>query len=231
MNEILSSPDNRFVVVQSEPWMAKQLEAIQRASFPSLAEAELIRAEQYTAHMKVFAEGQHAVVERSSKVVACSTDFRTKVDFSHYQHKYLEAVADNWLSNHDSNGDWLYGADIGVHPDYRGFGLSTLLYTARQGLVRRSGLEGHVAGAMPKGYGQYKDLMPIEQYVLKIVRGELSDPVLSVQLKRGYAPWGIIPDYLDDPSCANYGVFIIWRNPDLQTPSPTRGEGGVRGNP
>jgi hypothetical protein len=64
---------------------------------------------------------------------------------------------------------------------------------------------------MPKGYNAHQAQMPIEQYVLKVVQGRLFDPVLSVQLKRGYAPWGIIPEYLDDPSCANYGVLIVWR--------------------
>ncbi len=214
MKPLLSSPDGRFVVVQSEPWMAPALEAIQRASFPSLAPEELISAEQYAAHMRVFPEGQHAVVEQDSgQVVACSTDLRTRIDFSHYQHKYLEAVGGNWLSTHDPQGDWLYGADIGVHPDYRGLGLSTLLYTARQNLVRRLGLRGHVAGAMPKGYAPYQRDMPIEAYVARVVRGEMFDPVLSIQLRRGYNVWGIIPDYLNDPSCGNYGVFIVWRNP------------------
>ncbi len=214
MKPLLSSPDGRFAVVQSEPWMAPALEAIQRASFPSLAPEELIFAEHYAAHMRVFPEGQHAVVEQDSgQVVACSTDLRTRIDFSHYQHKYLEAVGGNWLSTHDPQGDWLYGADIGVHPDYRGLGLSTLLYTARQNLVRRLGLRGHVAGAMPKGYAPYQRDMPIEAYVARVVRGEMFDPVLSIQLRRGYNVWGIIPDYLNDPSCGNYGVFIVWRNP------------------
>ena len=214
MSEILSSPDKRFMVVQSEPWMAEQLEAIQAASFPDLAPGELMRAEHYRAQMQIFPQGQLAVIDREqNRVVACSTDFQTRVDFAHYAHRYIEAVAGNYLSNHDPQGDWMYGADIGVHPDYRGFGLSTLLYSARHGLIQRLGLRGHVAGAMPKGYGTLKDHMPIEQYVMKVVRGELPDPVLSVQLKRGYGVWGIIPDYLDDPTCANYGVFIVWRNP------------------
>jgi GNAT superfamily N-acetyltransferase len=204
-----------FKVVQSESWMAEQLEAIQQASFPTLSAAELMNAAHYRAHVQIFPQGQHAVLEEASgKVVACSTDFLTQVDFSHYQHKYIEAVAGNWLSHHNPQGDWLYGADIGVHPDYRGFGLSTLLYTARQDVVRRLGLKGHVAGAMPKGFFEHPDLS-IEQYVTQVLQGRFFDPVLSIQLKRGYFPWGIIPDYLEDPSCANYGVFIVWRNPQL----------------
>lgn len=182
MNVILQSHDQRFAVVHSEPWMAEALAEIQEASFPDLAPQEKIRPEHYRSHIDIFPEGQHAVIEVSTgRVVACSTDLRTRVDFAHFAHKYLEAVGGNYLTTHDPKGDWLYGADIGVHPDYRGLGLSTLLYNARHRLVRELGLKGHVAGAMPKGYGALKEQMPIEVYVHKVVRGELTDPVLSVQ--------------------------------------------------
>ena len=67
---------------------------------------------------------------------------------------------------------------------------------------------------MPKGYHFFRDTMPIEAYVARVVRGEIDDPTLTVQLSRGYHLYGLIPDYLEDPSCANYGVFVVWRNPD-----------------
>jgi GNAT superfamily N-acetyltransferase len=201
-----------YAVVQSQPAMADRLAAIQAACFPTLNAAERMRAEHYLSHMAVFPEGQHAVVERATGVVvACSTDFRTRVDFAHYQHRYMDAVADNWLTGHQPDGDWLYGADIGVHPDHRGRGLSNLLYDAQHDLARRLGLRGRVAGALPAGYGRVADAMPIEAYVGAVVRGERTDPVLSAQLRRGYEVYGIIPDYLDDPACGNYGVFVVWR--------------------
>jgi GNAT superfamily N-acetyltransferase len=214
---LASSNDGRFLIVQSEPWMAPQLEAIQQASFPELAFEELMHSDHYKAHMQVFPEGQHAVLERSSnKVIAASSDLKLEFDPNHYQHKYIEAVGHNYFTTHQPDANWLYGADIGVLPDFRGFGLSKLLYTARQDMVRRLGLKGHFAGAMPKGYGAHSSEMSIEQYVQQVVRGELNDPVLSIQLRRGYAVWGIIPDYLEDASCANYGVQIVWRNPDVR---------------
>jgi GNAT superfamily N-acetyltransferase len=204
-----------YEVVPSEPDMADALAAIQEACFPTLSAAERMRAEHYRKHMEVFPEGQHAVLARATgRPVACSTDFRTRVDFSHYQHRYMDAVAGNWLTRHDPEGDWLYGADIGVHPDHRGRGVSTLLYDARQALVRRLRLRGHVAGVMPKGYHRFARSMAIEAYVSAVVRGEARDPSLSVLLRRGYHVYGIIPEYLEDPTCANHGIFVVWRNPD-----------------
>jgi GNAT superfamily N-acetyltransferase len=209
----ISSRDHRFSVVQSEPWMAHDLEAIQRASFPDLAEHELAQKKHYLAQMKAFALGQHAILENATgRVVGSSSDLRVGLDLSHYQHRFLEAVGDNFFSTHLPDGEWLYGADIGVLPEFRGLGLASLLYARRQTLVRELGLLGHVAGAMPKGYGALKHKLPIEEYVNDVITGELNDPVLSVQLRRGYRVFGIIPDYLEDASTDNYGVLILWRN-------------------
>lgn len=204
-----------YEVVRSRPSMAEALAAIQAACFPTLSPAQRMTAEHYRSHMAVFPEGQHAVVESATgRVVAASTDLRTRVDFAHFQHRYMDAVADNWLTTHDPAGDWLYGADIGVHPDLRGRGLSTALYEAQQALARGLGLRGHVVGALPSGYGPLAGDVAIEAYVGSVVRGARIDPPLTIPLRRGYEAYGIIPGYVDDPACASYGVFLVWRNPD-----------------
>jgi hypothetical protein len=72
------------------------------------------------AHIARFLEGQFAVLDAAGQVVACSTDFRTSaVDFNAFEHRYIDAVAGNWLSRHDPQGEWFYGVDIGVLPAYR----------------------------------------------------------------------------------------------------------------
>jgi GNAT superfamily N-acetyltransferase len=203
-----------FRVVNSRPEMVEQLEAIQRASFPTLSEAEIITAVHYALHIERFPEGQFAIIRADGQAVACSTDFRTRVDFDHFEHRYIEAVDHNRLGHHDPEGDWLYGADIGVLPEYRRRGLGRMLYQARQNLIRRLNLKGHVAGGVLKGYGKVKDQLPVEIYVKKVIAGEIFDPTLSVQLKVGFQVHGIIQHYVDDPSCDNKAAFIVWRNPD-----------------
>ncbi len=206
----------KFTLVNSQPDMVNQLEAIQRASFPSLAEDEIIVAEHYAAHLKHFPAGQFAVLNEAGEVVACSTDFRTTVDFAHFEHRYIDAADNNWLGNHNPEGDWLYGVDIGVLPAYRRQGIGRLLYTARRNLIRRLNLRGHVAGGILSGYGRYKDAMSVEVYVEKLKSGELFDPTVSVQLKVGFTIHGIIQNYITDPSCHNKAAFIVWSNPDYQ---------------
>ena len=222
---ILTSPDGRFRVVNSLPEMAEQLDAIQRASFPTLASQEWITAAHYRSHIEKFPEGQFAVLDERDRAVGCSTDFRTREgsfwSFEKPNHTYMQAVGNNWLTQHDPQGDWLYGADIGVLPDYRSQGLGKLLYQARHALIRKMNLKGHIAGGMPKGFYKYQGQMDIETYIGKVVAGELFDPVLSVQLKRGFVAHSIMPEYLDDPSCGRYGVLIVWKNPEYTPSQPS----------
>lgn len=206
----------KYRIIRSRPDLVDQLEAIQRASFPSLAEEEIMTAKHYASHIRIFPEGQLCVLNEDDRVVACSTDFRMKIDFDHFEHRYIDAVDGNWLGNHDPEGDWLYGADIGVHPEFRRQGIAKMLYTARHDLVRELNLRGHVAGGMLSGFYRYKDHMPVETYVEKVVAGEIFDPTLSVQLKRGFHVHGIIRNYVDDPICDNKAAFIVWNNPDYR---------------
>jgi GNAT superfamily N-acetyltransferase len=205
-----------FSVVNSTTEMSAELEAIQRASFPALAADEIITAAHYEAHIRRFPEGQFAVVTHEGRVVACSTDFRTQLDLDHIEHRYIDAVDRNWLGHHDPEGEWLYGADIGVLPEYRRRGLARRLYAARHALVRRLGLRGHVAGGMLRGYGPLKNEMGVQEYVARVIAGDLVDPTLTVQLRCGFRVHGIIQNYVTDPTCDNKAAFIIWDNPDCK---------------
>src|SRR5437870_12352263 len=133
--------------------MVEELEAVQRAAFPTLAEDEIITAAHYVAHITRFPEGQFAVLTAAGQVVACSTDFRTSaVDFNDYEHRYIDVVANNWLSHHDAQGERLYGADVGVLLAYRRRGIDWRLYEARQNVIRSLRLHGHVSGRRLKGF-------------------------------------------------------------------------------
>ena len=204
-----------LTVVQSQLDMVEQLEAVQRAAFPTLAADEIITAAHYAEHIRRFPEGQFAVVNGVGRVVACSTDFRTNaVDFNHIEHRYIDMVAGNWLSRHDPQGVWLYGADIGVLPSYRQRGIARRLYEARRHLIRRLNLRGHVAGGLLKGFSAYKANMAVEDYVAHVIAGELFDPTVSVQLRCGFTVHSIIYDYVHDPACDGKAAFLVWHNPD-----------------
>jgi GNAT superfamily N-acetyltransferase len=208
---------------QSSLDLVDQLAGVQRACFPSLAEDELITAAHYAAHIRCFPEAQMAIVTDDGQVIACSTDFRTDaIDLARFEHRYIDIVDNNWLGNHDPQGAWLYGADIGVLPAYRGRGLASRLYDARHALVQQLNLKGHLAGGLLRGYGALKDRLSAEEYVAQVIAGKRFDPTLSVQLKRGFVVHGILHDYVRDPECDGKAAFLVWRNPLHDPRQPVR---------
>ena len=84
------------------------------------------------------------------------------------------------------HGAYYYGADISVHPDYRGRGVGKLLYAARKQLVLTDNRRGIVAGGMIPGYARYRDQMTVGEYVARVVQGVLRDPTLTFQLAQGF---------------------------------------------
>lgn len=214
-------------VVPSAPEHAPALEELQRVCFPYLSEAERMKAEHFLRHLEVFPEGEFvAVTDRApdgsplgrEAVVGLGSGFLTRFDLDHPHHSFLEAIAGGTYANHDPEGDWYYGADISVHPDYRGLGLGRALYDARKALVRRLGRRGIVAGGQLPGYPAHAARMDVPAYVERVVAGELTDPTLSFQLANGFEVYGLLRGYIEDEYTGDWATFIVWFNPDLIYP-------------
>lgn len=186
---------------------APALEELQRIVFPTLADEERLHAPQYLRHLTVFPAGQF-VIEDAGTVVGMTTTMRLDFDFEHYRHTFAELFAGGWLGKHQPNGEWLYGLDIGIHPAYRGKGLARLLYRARQQLVRSLGLKGQLTAGMMNGYGAVAARLTGEDYYRQWLEGTREDPTLTPQRTIGFRPLALLPDYLHDPGCGNYGVLL-----------------------
>lgn len=186
---------------------ADQLEKLQEIVFPTLAPDQRLKAPHYRKHIELFPEGQLVVVD-TSRVVGMTTTIRLKESFLAAPHRFEEVIAGGFCTSHDPQGEWLYGADMGTHPDYRGRGIARALYVARHELVRKLGLKGQYTMGMPTGYGAVKDRMSAEEYYSKLIKGEIQDPTVSAQMKIGFEPYGLVEDYLDDPVCGNYCIRL-----------------------
>jgi len=138
-----------------------------------------------------------------------TSTIRWSFDFDHNEHTFAEVIEGGWLTSHDPEGSWLYGADIGTHPDYRRRGTARGLYRARHETVRRFGLEGQVTVGMLRGYGAVKEEMTAETYYESVLRGDRTDPTISAQMKVGFEPRGLVAGYLNDPVCDDYGVLLV----------------------
>lgn len=187
---------------------APGLERLQEIVFPTLAAEERLGAAHYLKHLELFPQGQFVALD-GDRLVGMTSTLRLDFDFDHVEHTFMETIAGGWFTTHQPDGRWLYGADIGTHPEARGRGVGRLLYRARQRLTQALGLEGQVTVGMMSGYGAKKAEMTAEDYYDRLVRGELVDPTCSMQMKVGFEPRGLIRGYLNDPVCDNCGVLLV----------------------
>lgn len=212
-----------------EAWHAPHLEALQRTCFPTLGRQELMRAEHFLHHLELFPDGDVVAVADldpdgrpldAPRVVGLGSGFFVDFDLGHPGHTFSELVDGGWFGNHDPEGDWYYGADLSVHPDYRRLGIGRRIYDARKDLCRRHGRRGIVAGASLPGYADHKRTMSAHAYVERVAAGELSDPTLSMQLANGFEVHGTLPDYIDDRATDGWSALIVWWNPDRRPNRP-----------
>jgi GNAT superfamily N-acetyltransferase len=199
---------NGLVIASATPEHAEELEELQRVVFPTLADEQRFKAAHYLKHLELFPAGQFVGLD-GDRVVAATTTIRLHFDVMHGSHTFADIIQGGWLTSHEPAGDWLYGADIGVHPAFRGRGLAQALYAARQELVWALGLKGQVTAGMLSGYGAVKHEMSAEAYYEGLVGGRINDPTLSMQQRIGFEFRGLLKDYLNDPICDNYSVLIV----------------------
>jgi GNAT superfamily N-acetyltransferase len=148
-----------ITITNTRPEHIAQLVAHQRICFPTLDPSEWMRAEHFASHLRLFPAGQHVALD-GERVIGQSSTFRIAGERALVQHEYMDILGQSFFTNHDPQGEWLYGADMSVHPDYRGRKVSAMLYDARKALVRRLGLRGMVAGGMIPGYKEHRAVMP-----------------------------------------------------------------------
>lgn len=188
---------------------------LQKLSFPIMAaEGVYWKPKQLEEHLKIFPEGQF-VAEYHGKIVGSCSSLIITLNPEYKEHTWMEICGDSFFKNHDPKGDTLYGADVSAHPDHRRLGIATKLYHARKNLARKLNLRRIIAGGRLSNYSDHvKELTPIE-YVQKVKRHEVKEPVLSFQLRNGFKFIKILPNYMKDPRSLNYATFIEWKNPDF----------------
>ncbi len=169
-----------------------------------------------TGQINRFPEGQYVVCYDDRIVGYCAT-FRISGKIGLKPHTWAEITGNGYASRHDPEGEYLYGMEVCVDPDFRGYRIGQRLYNERKKLCQALGLKGIVfAGRLPTLAKRIKKVNSAEDYVSQIVQKKYRDPVLSFQLHNGFEVLGVIPDYLPpDRESLGYGVHLIWRNPKV----------------
>ncbi|WP_310380209.1 GNAT family N-acetyltransferase [Flavobacterium sp.] len=197
-----------FIVRNATLDDATGMEYVQAQCFPTLHETELMNRAHFANHVKVFPEGQ-LVVEKDGLVIGSASTFRC--DFPEHEHTFLESCDNLWITNaHKPNGDWMYGFDMGVLPEYRGLGLSKEMYKARHEICKKLGIKAQIIAGMTIGYGAVKDKMTIHEYCKRLEKNEFTDPTITPQLKAGFRWIKAVYDYINDPESGNASILMYY---------------------
>lgn len=193
-----------------------ELIQIQAESFPPPFPSELWwNREQLTNHVTLFSEGA-ICVEVEGVLAGSMTGLLVTFDPAHPEHKWEEITDNGYIRNHEPEGDTLYIVDICIRPSHRKLGLGQLMMQAMYELVVHRGLKRLLGGGRMPGYGRHADEWTPEEYVERVVSGEVKDPVITFLMRCGRTPVQVIPDYLEDEESRNYATLMEWKNPFLR---------------
>lgn len=176
--------------------------------------------EQLASHIRVFPEGQFTAEEVSTgRLVGMAAGLIILWNDYEFDVTWRDMTARGMFTNHNPSGRTYYGAEIMVDPETRGMGVGKAIYAARRKLVERLGLLRIRAGARLRDYHRHAGEMTAEEYVRRIIRGELVDRTLSFQLHRDFHVLAVVGGYLgNDPESLGYAAVIEWINEQVAAP-------------
>ena len=96
-----------------------------KAAYPVLAGENVVWGESHLAsHLRVFPQGQ-LVAEVKGKIVGAAASLMVHFGSDSFRpHTWAGITDSGYFTNHNPQGDTLYGADVYVHPDARGWGVT-----------------------------------------------------------------------------------------------------------
>lgn len=103
---------------------------------------------QYEMQYSAFPQGQIVAI-CDKKVVGYATSIIVNID-DDFWYDVDELTGAGTFSTHNPDGDTLYGADIGVHPDFQRRGIAIMLYQRRISIMKKYNLRRMIAyGRLP----------------------------------------------------------------------------------
>lgn len=162
--------------------------------------------------VELYPEGQLVIVDNDIPVAAALT---IKVSYNRFSnpHRYQDLITDNTVPGHDKNGDSLYGLDVFVDPNYRGYRLGRRLYEARKELCRSENLRAILAGGRLPKFHQHADKLEVTEYIEQVENKAIYDPILTFQLSNGFDVKRLMKQYIpEDAESGGFATLLEWDN-------------------
>lgn len=219
-------PQPKLVIRNAVPADIEGIRAVMAKAYPSFGTHGVYSEAQLRGQMHQFPEGQFVATYEGQIIGYCAT-FRIPETLALKAHDWATITGRGYASRHDPQGDWLYGMDVCVDPDFRGRRIGQRLYNERKRLCQHLRLKGVVfAGRMPNLARRWNSVGSAENYLKAVQEGKQRDPVIGFQIRNGFEIIGLLPDYLPlDHESRGYATHMIWRNPQVDpelTSTPTR---------
>lgn len=188
-----------------------QLIDVMRKSYPEMID-DVWEKRNIQKLTSIFPDGQICVTV-DGKVAAACLSIIVQYELYGDDHTYAEITGNGTFNTHYNSGNVLYGIEMFVDPEYRSLRLGRRLYDARKELCEKLNLKSIVVGGRIPNYHQYMDELTPRQYIQKVRKKEIYDPVLTFQLSNSFQPIRILKNYLPgDTSSQENAVLMEWSN-------------------
>lgn len=167
----------------------------------------------------IFPEGQ-VVTIINNKIVGCALSIIVDYDLVKNDHTYAKVTGNETFSTHNPDGNILYGIEVFIHPDYRGLRLARRMYDFRKEICEKLNLKAIMFGGRIPNYHKYADHIRPKEYITKVRKKEIYDPVLTFQLSNDFHVRKVMTNYLpNDEESMHYACLLQWDNIYYQAPT------------
>lgn len=166
-----------------------------------------------------FPQGQ-VVIKVNGQLASCALSII--VDYKKFDgpHTYDDVTGSCTFSTHDDDGDVLYGIDVFTKPGYRGLRLGRRMYDYRKELCEKLNLRSIAFGGRIPNYHKHSEHLTPKEYIDKVRRKEIHDPVLDFQMSNDFHPSKILKGYLEgDKASEEFAVLLEWDNIYYEKPA------------
>ncbi|MCV2401874.1 bifunctional GNAT family N-acetyltransferase/carbon-nitrogen hydrolase family protein [Marinomonas sp. C2222] len=162
--------------------------------------------------IKDFPEGQ-ICLEDHGNIVGIALSVQVNYQRFSNPHTYEDLLDQKENILNDHKGDAMYGLDVLIAPEYRGYRLGRRLYEARKELCRQHNFRAILAGGRIPNYHEHaKELSPAE-YLESVREKKIYDPILSFQLSNDFQVTRLLKSYLpEDEKSRGYATLLEWKN-------------------
>jgi GNAT superfamily N-acetyltransferase len=173
------------------------------------------------ARRHAFPAGQ-MVAERGGEVMGAASALLVDWERHASRPRWATITGEGLFTSHEDAALTLFAVDTVVDPLHRDSGIGRALCQARRQLCRRLNLQRILVTCGMPGYAPLRDMLTPERFAMRLMMGDIPDPVLGFYLAQGYQFCGVLRDFRE----GEHAALLAWLNPAFDPPRPPAQEEG-----